>query len=87
MTVDAHTRGGRLPRDMAGLSAYLLDRERRHRTRLYENRMEGLDYATPPGARGQVVFTAALTGATAYADGTTLLSGAAGMSSAFRPTA
>ncbi|ARZ66678.1 DEAD/DEAH box helicase [Streptomyces albireticuli] len=63
---------------MAGLSAYLLDRERRHRTRLYENRMEGPDYATPPGDMGQVVFTAALTGATAYADGTALLSGAAG---------
>ncbi|ARF58349.1 tetratricopeptide repeat protein [Streptomyces gilvosporeus] len=74
VAVDAHARGSRPPQDMAGLSAYLLDRERRRWTQLYENRLEGLDYATPPGAMGQVVFTAALTGATVYANGTALLS-------------
>ncbi|AJC54753.1 tetratricopeptide repeat protein [Streptomyces sp. 769] len=74
VAVDAHTRGSRPPQDMAGLSAYLLDRERRHWTQLYENRLEGLDYTTPPGAMGHVVFTAALTGATTYANGTALLS-------------
>ncbi|MEU5301121.1 hypothetical protein ACH4YO_16440 [Streptomyces noursei] len=73
VAVDAHTRGSRPPQDMAGLSAYLLDRERRHWTQLYENRLEGLDYTTPPGAMGHVVFTAALTGATTYANGTALL--------------
>ncbi|WP_445525312.1 hypothetical protein [Streptomyces cyslabdanicus] len=73
VAVDAHTRGSRPPKDMAGLSAYLLDRERRHWTRLHENRLEGLDYATAPSVMGHVVFTAALTGATSYADGTALL--------------
>ncbi|MGW5126041.1 hypothetical protein ACWEQ7_18695 [Streptomyces sp. NPDC004069] len=73
VAVDAHTRGSRPPKDMAGLSAYLLDRERRHWTRLHENRLEGLDYATSPSVMGHVVFTAALTGATSYADGTALL--------------
>ncbi|MFI9583842.1 hypothetical protein ACIHCQ_18785 [Streptomyces sp. NPDC052236] len=75
VAVDAHTRGSSPPKDMAGLSAYLLNRERRHWTRLYELRLEGLDYETPPGAMSQVVFTAALTGAAPHPDGTTLLSG------------
>ncbi|MFF4568461.1 tetratricopeptide repeat protein [Streptomyces sp. NPDC001410] len=60
---------------MAGLSAYLLDRERRHWTRLYELRLEGLGFETPPSSMSQVVFTAALTGAAAHSDGTALLGG------------
>ncbi|MFF5012940.1 tetratricopeptide repeat protein [Streptomyces sp. NPDC001165] len=75
VAVDAHTRGSRPPLDMAGLSAYLLDRERRHWTRLYELRLEGLDFETSPSSMSQVVFTAALTGAAAHSDGTMLLGG------------
>ncbi|MFD8213584.1 tetratricopeptide repeat protein [Streptomyces sp. NPDC059697] len=75
VAVDAHVRGGSPPKDMAGLSAYLLDRERRHWTRLHELRLEGLEYETPPGTMSQVVFTAALTGATTHHDGTALLGG------------
>ncbi|MFF8423862.1 hypothetical protein ACF07Y_01710 [Streptomyces sp. NPDC016566] len=75
VAVDAHTRGSSPPRDMAGLSAYLLDREHRHWTRLHELRLEGLDFETPPSAMSQVVFTAALTGAATHAAGTALLGG------------
>ena len=71
--VDAHASGVRPPADAEGLSAYLLDRERRHWTRLYENRVEGLDFQTPPGAMARTVFTAALTGATTYHQGTAIL--------------
>ena len=58
---------------MAGLSAYLLDRERKHWTLLYENRIEGLDFQTPPSVMNHVTFTAALTGATTHPRGTTIL--------------
>ncbi|MCQ8836200.1 tetratricopeptide repeat protein [Streptomyces malaysiensis] len=74
VAVDAHIRGSSAPSDMAGLSAYLLGRERRHWTQLYENRLEGLDYETPPSAMSQVVFTATLTGAVAHPEGMALLS-------------
>ncbi|CAN3978957.1 tetratricopeptide repeat protein [Kitasatospora purpeofusca] len=73
VAVDAHVHGHRPPSDMRGLSAYLLNRERRHWTRLYENRLEGLDYRTPPSTMDQVVFTAALTGPATHPDGTAVL--------------
>ena len=71
--VDAHVRGLRPPDDMAGLSVYLLDRERKHWTRLYENRLEGLDFATPPSDMARAVFTAALTGPTTHPAGAAAL--------------
>ncbi|MEB3961947.1 ATP-binding protein [Streptomyces kunmingensis] len=71
--VDAHTSGVRPPKDMAGLSAYLLDRERRHWSRLHELRLEGLDFETAPGVMSRTVFSAALTGAVSHADGVTQL--------------
>ncbi|WP_435176544.1 tetratricopeptide repeat protein [Actinacidiphila sp. bgisy145] len=63
--VDSHVRGGRPPTDPAGLSAYLLDRELRRWTQLFENQVEGLDFRTPPEDMARVVFAAALTGPTA----------------------
>ncbi|RSO22789.1 hypothetical protein DMH15_32800 [Streptomyces sp. WAC 06725] len=74
VAVDAYVRGEQAPRDLAGLSAYLLNRERLHWTRLWENRREGLDFATPPSHMEHVVFTAALTGAVSPGDGSALLS-------------
>ncbi|AZS75581.1 hypothetical protein DDE74_36005 [Streptomyces lydicus] len=73
--VDAHVRGEQAPNDLAGLSAYLLNRERRHWTRLWENRLEGLDFSTAPSDMNRVVFTAALTGAMSPGDGSALLAG------------
>jgi tetratricopeptide (TPR) repeat protein len=71
--VDAHARRASPPQEIAGLSAYLLDREREHWALLYENHLQGLDYQTPPDVMARAVFTAALTGAAAHADGTAIL--------------
>lgn len=71
--VDAAVHGLRAPSDMAGLSAYLLDRERRHWCTLYENRTEGLEFGTAPGVIARTTFTAALTGAVGHQDGTVVL--------------
>jgi tetratricopeptide (TPR) repeat protein len=73
--VDAHVRGVTPPMDVAGLSAYLLDRERKHWTRLYENRVEGLDFQTPPSLMARAVFAASLTGTTTYSQGLAILGG------------
>ncbi|MGW6054950.1 tetratricopeptide repeat protein [Streptomyces sp. NPDC055189] len=75
VAVDAHVHGEQAPDDLAGLSAYLLNRERRHWTRLWENRLEGLDFDTAPSDMNRVVFAAALTGAVAPGDGGALLAG------------
>ena len=75
VAVDAHVHGLRPPEDMAGLSSYLLDREREHWQCLYAGRDDGKDYSTPPSAMTHTVFTAALTGAMAYERGATLLRG------------
>ncbi|MEV0117421.1 tetratricopeptide repeat-containing protein [Streptomyces sp. NPDC050844] len=75
VAVDAHVRGEQAPDDLAGLSAYLLNRERRHWSRLWENRLEGLDFGTAPSDMNRVVFTAALTGAVSPGDGGALLAG------------
>ncbi|MGV9565779.1 tetratricopeptide repeat protein [Streptomyces sp. NPDC003480] len=58
--------------NMAGLSAYLLEREERHWAHLFEN--EGLDFTTAPGDMAQTVLTAILTGTVPYTDGRKLLS-------------
>ena len=58
---------------MAGLTAYLLDRERQHWTRLYETRAEVLEFGTPPTAMARTVFAAALTGAVSHREGTAIL--------------
>ena len=73
VAVDATVSGSRPPRDLPGLSAYLLDRERAHWSRLHENRAEGLDFATSPAELGRLVFTAALTGAVSHRDGVALV--------------
>lgn len=75
VAVDAHARGVRPPEEMAGMSAYLLDREHAHWRRLYENRVEGLDFRTPPSTMERVVFTATLTGATTYQKGSAVIGG------------
>lgn len=73
VAVDAAANGSRPPKDMAGLSAYLLDRERQHWARLHENRSEGLEFGTPPSVMARAVFTAALTGAVSHRNGTAIL--------------
>jgi tetratricopeptide (TPR) repeat protein len=69
VAVDAYAGGTRAPSTAAGLSAYLLDRERQRWTRLYENRLQGLDFQTPPRTMGRTVFVAALTGPVDHATG------------------
>ncbi len=73
VAVDAASCGERPPEDVAGLTTYLLDRERRHWTRMYENRAEGLEFTTRPTTMARAVFTAALTGPVGYRDGTGIL--------------
>lgn len=67
--VDAFVHGVRPPASPTALSPYLLRREIRHWGSLYENRLDGLDFETPPGDMARVVFAAALTGATDYKHG------------------
>ncbi|WP_141955784.1 P-loop NTPase family protein [Actinoallomurus bryophytorum] len=69
VAVDTHARGVRSPREMDGITSYLLGRERIHWTSLWENRLEGVNHQTPPGIMGQAVFAAALTGAVNHEDG------------------
>jgi hypothetical protein len=73
VAVDAHARHVRPPADLAGLTAYLLDRERRGWTRLYENRLEGLDFRTSPSVMASTVFIAALTGPASHRQGREIL--------------
>ncbi|MEV0483344.1 tetratricopeptide repeat protein [Streptomyces sp. NPDC050508] len=76
VAVDAHANGeqAQLPHDMAGLSAYLLDRERRHWALLYENgQKEQLDFKTPSEVMARAVFTAALTGSMPFSQGKAIL--------------
>ena len=72
--VDAHVHHVRPPADLVGLTAYLLDRERRGWARLHENRLEGLDFHTPPSVMARTVFTAALTGPANHRKGREILS-------------
>ncbi|MGW2377397.1 tetratricopeptide repeat protein [Kitasatospora sp. NPDC001683] len=67
VAVDAHVAGLRPPRDMAGLTIYLLDREHLHWARHYGDTGHELGsaertFVTPPEAMNRTVFAAALTG-------------------------
>jgi Tetratricopeptide repeat len=78
VAVDARVAGCRTPRDMAGLTIYLLDREHDHWARLYGDGTHELNLAertfvTPPAAMNQAVFTAALTGPVGRPAGTAVL--------------
>ena len=73
VAVDTHAQGVRSPREMDGITGYLLGREHLHWTRRWENRLEGVDHQTPPGVMGQTVFAAALTGALDHEDGVAAL--------------
>ncbi|MFJ4585452.1 tetratricopeptide repeat protein [Streptomyces echinatus] len=78
VAVDAHVTGRRPPRDMAGLTIYLLDREHLHWASLYGDAAHDLHpaertYATPPHVMNQTVFTAALAGALESSVGTSVL--------------
>lgn len=73
VAVDATAHGLRPPQSMAGLTAYLLDRERQHWAELYENRIEGLEFGTPPSVMARTVFTAVLTGALSHQEGSAIL--------------
>jgi hypothetical protein len=78
VAVDAYANGRRAPRDMAGLTIYLLDREQLHWARLYGDSTDvaepvGNAYRTRPEVMNQAVYTAALTGNLSPAAGTALL--------------
>ncbi|MFD9404065.1 tetratricopeptide repeat protein [Streptomyces sp. NPDC060011] len=73
VAVDAHARGVRPAKDIANLSAYLLNRERKNWTQMHVNQDEKLDFEIPPSVMSRVVFTAALTGGTTYPRGTVIL--------------
>ena len=75
VAVDARARGVHPPEDMAGLSGYLLDRERTHWQRLSEAGDQGKDYSTLPTTMDLTVFTATLTGAMTHDRGAALLRG------------
>jgi tetratricopeptide (TPR) repeat protein len=79
VAVDARATGKRPPRDLAGLTVYLLDREQLHWARLYGDGTHtdetAAAYQTPPSAMYQVVFAAALTGNAPRAAGVALLDG------------
>lgn len=71
--VDAFAQGAKPPSSPTALSPYLLRREMRHWHSLYENRLEGLDFETPPSDMARVVFAAVLTGATDYNHGLSVM--------------
>ncbi|MBV1851291.1 tetratricopeptide repeat protein [Catellatospora tritici] len=75
VAIDAHHRGVVPPAHAAGLSAYLLQREQHHWSRLYGNNTERLDFATPPSVMGRAVFTAVLTGPVDHTTGGIALTG------------
>ncbi|MFJ8842018.1 hypothetical protein ACIRFF_03835 [Streptomyces cyaneofuscatus] len=70
VAVDAQARGAAVPRGLAGLTVYLLDREHLHWHRLYANGHgegppsgdDGRGYTTAPEVMNRAVFTACLTG-------------------------
>lgn len=73
VTVDAHVHGRTAPRDPAGMSAYLLEREHENWRRLYENGAAGLDFRTSPDDMASVAFVATLTGASTWEAAATAL--------------
>ncbi|MFH9690912.1 hypothetical protein ACH4LE_32165 [Streptomyces sp. NPDC017413] len=80
VAVDAHVAGRRPPPDLAGLTCYLLDREHLHWARLHGEGGHEIDptartFTTPPDAMNRTVFTAALTGSMAPAQGSDVVAG------------
>ncbi|MFF1271371.1 hypothetical protein ACFVZE_36715 [Streptomyces anulatus] len=80
VAVDAHVAGRRPPPDLAGLTCYLLDREHLHWARLHGEGGHEIDpaartFTTPPDAMNRTVFTAALTGPMAPAQGLDVVAG------------
>jgi tetratricopeptide (TPR) repeat protein len=78
VAVDACASGQRAPKDMVGLTVYLLDREQLHWARRYADgasaaESEGVCYRTPPEVMNQAVYMAALTGAVDRAAGVAVL--------------
>ncbi|MFD0579543.1 ATP-binding protein [Dactylosporangium darangshiense] len=73
VAVDARARGDTVAADPVALTVYLLDREHRHWTQLYQNRVEGTEHDTPPSVMARLVFTAALTGPMGHGGGAQLL--------------
>jgi tetratricopeptide (TPR) repeat protein len=62
VAVDARSRGEEPPADPKAMSAYLLNRERSHWTRLHENRSDGLACTIPPEFMARATFAATLCG-------------------------
>ncbi|MGF0319233.1 hypothetical protein [Nocardia fluminea] len=63
VAVDAYANDQvRPPADIASLTSYLLHRERKHWTTLYEGRLKGIEYASPPSTMSRAVLTSALLG-------------------------
>jgi len=73
VAVDACSRGQRPPTDPEALAAYLLDREYMNWRRLYDSRVHGEEFQTPPSVMARTVFTAVLTGPARYTMGGTVL--------------
>ncbi|MDT0317056.1 tetratricopeptide repeat protein [Streptomyces sp. DSM 44918] len=71
VAVEAHRAGRRPPRDTAGLTTYLLDREQRQWARRWDR--QATPDATPPDGMNRTVFAAALTGPLAPRAGVTAL--------------
>ena len=72
--VDAHVYGRTVPYDVRALTGYVLDREAQHWVRMYEHRVHGLAYSTPPVVMRKAVFTANLSGPHSYSVGKTIVS-------------
>ncbi|WP_156371110.1 hypothetical protein [Nocardia arizonensis] len=64
------------PADPTSISAYLMRRERLHWATLYENRIRGADFLTPPDVMAAVVFVAGFIGPALYGAALTALSSA-----------
>jgi tetratricopeptide (TPR) repeat protein len=80
VAVDARSRGEAPPRDLAGLTIYLLDREHLHWANLYTDATGrtgpgAAHYATPPEVMDRTVFAAALAGAVNRPTGTAIVRG------------
>ncbi|WP_155385639.1 tetratricopeptide repeat protein [Catellatospora paridis] len=73
VSVDATAHSRPYPSDMAGLTAYLLDREREHWAKLYANSAHGSDFRTPPSVMARAVHLAVLTGSVPHREGKSIL--------------
>ncbi len=62
VAVDSAVSGEPKPTDPRALTTYLLDRERHHWSVLYESRLAGLSYSTPPRQMARLVLAGSLAG-------------------------